>query len=276
MLAIPWTGAANNLRSDTLTAWNDELQAAKTQFEQQIKAQQTPFLWIDEVPNLAARLRAGEIVVAPAEKGSPRRVPHGLIHDWRGGVFVPNATLDDVLRVMNDFDDYQKYYKPQVARSKLQGDDGKRQTYTLVLTQKSFGVTATYDTDNNALTVRIDGLHAYACSQTTRVQAIADFGKPGERELPQDTGPGYVWRLATFSRVEQRDGGVYLETEMMGMSRGIPVGFRWLIEPLTERLPREYATTTLRQTRDAVEQEMKSATGGQTTSAAPDTAAPQH
>ena len=43
-----------------------------------------------------------------------------------------------------------------------------------------------------------------------------------------------------------------MEMEMIGMSRGIPVLLRWLIQPLAERLPRNVLTETLRETRDAV------------------------
>ena len=41
---------------------------------------------------------------------------------------------------------------------------------------------------------------------------------------------------------------------MIGMSRGIPTWFRWLIQPLAERLPRNLLAATLEDTRDAVSQ----------------------
>jgi hypothetical protein len=40
-------------------------------------------------------------------------------------------------------------------------------------------------------------------------------------------------------RLEQRDGGVYVEFETVSLSRGIPVEVRWLIKPLTDDLPRK-------------------------------------
>ena len=55
-----------------------------------------------------------------------------------------------------------------------------------------------------------------------------------------------------MTRLEQRDGGVYIEMEMIGMSRGIPVLLRWLIQPLAECLPRNALLATLQDTRDAV------------------------
>ena len=65
------TGAANDLKPETLKAWDDAVQATKSQLEQRVATQQKPFLWIDEVSGRAARVRAGQIVVAPANNGSP-------------------------------------------------------------------------------------------------------------------------------------------------------------------------------------------------------------
>ena len=55
-----------------------------------------------------------------------------------------------------------------------------------------------------------------------------------------------------MTRLEQRDGGVYIEMEMIGMSRGIPALLRWLIQPLAECFPRNALLATLQDTRDAV------------------------
>ena len=69
--------------------------------------------------------------------------------------------------------------------------------------------------------------------------------------LPEDHGPGYVWRTFNITRLEQRDGGVYVKMEMIGMCRGIPVLFRWLVQPLAERLPGSILLAILQETRDA-------------------------
>ena len=55
-----------------------------------------------------------------------------------------------------------------------------------------------------------------------------------------------------MTRLMQRDGGVYYETETVTLSRGIPWEFRWLIEPVTERLPRSIMMQTLNDLREAV------------------------
>ena len=57
--------------------------------------------------------------------------------------------------------------------------------------------------------------------------------------------PGYVWRQIGIERLEERDGGVYVELETIVLSRGIPAGFHWLIKPLADELPRKLMRTRL-------------------------------
>jgi hypothetical protein len=47
--------------------------------------------------------------------------------------------------------------------------------------------------------------------------------------------------------------------ETVTLSRGIPWVFRWLIEPVTERLPRKIMTQTLNDTRAAVKKATEAA-----------------
>ncbi len=263
-LFLPGFARASELKPETLKAWDDYIQATKTRLEGTIGSQQGPFLWIDSDPDRARRVRTGEVVVAPAEKDNPKKVPHGLIHDWIGGEFIPGATLDEVMRVLNAYDHYKEYYKPRIVKSELLQDDSAEPKYLLEFVQKELGVTAAIDTDNTGRVVRIDDAHAYLDSSTTRVQAIEDFGKPTERKDEVDKGPGYVWRLFTFTRLEERDGGVYLEIETIALSRGIPFEFRWLIKPLTERVPKETVALTLGATRNAVALDMKTASENKT------------
>src|SRR3954454_24432738 len=53
------------------------------------------FLWADESPDRARRVRAGEIVVQPFTAKAHRAVKGGgLIHDWVGSVFIAAATVE--------------------------------------------------------------------------------------------------------------------------------------------------------------------------------------
>jgi hypothetical protein len=46
------------------------------------------------------------------------QVPHGQIHHWIGGVFLPGVTLAQVAALKQDYDHYKDVYKPDVVDSK--------------------------------------------------------------------------------------------------------------------------------------------------------------
>jgi hypothetical protein len=72
-------------------------------------------------------------------------------------------------------------------------------------------------------------------------------------------GNGLIWRLFSLARYVERDGGVYLELEAIGLSRDIPASLRWLVAPIVRRISRGSLSTSLRQTRDAVRFRVESA-----------------
>jgi hypothetical protein len=71
-------------------------------------------------------------------------------------------------------------------------------------------------------------------------------------ELPPGQGHGFLWRLYSYWRFEERDGGVYVECEAISLTRSVPAGLGWIIEPIIRNLPRESLANTLRATRDAL------------------------
>src|SRR5262249_31728548 len=92
----------------------------------------------------------------------------------------------------------------------------------------------------------------YSVSETTRIQEISAYGTDNQHRLPPDEGMGVIWRTCTITRFEERDGGVYLETEAIVLSRDIPMSLRWMVNPIVRRISRSSLTTSLGQTRDAV------------------------
>ena len=258
LLLAPALSNAIELKPETLQAWDAYVRAAKMRMEEHASGQ-APFLWVDEDRDLTQRLRAGEVLVEPVDGESPHTVPRGLIHDWIGAVFVPKAKLDDVMGVLGDYERYKDFYRPMVVKARLLEQTPDYQKLTLLMMQKAFSVTGAVETDDEVQIVRLGADRAYSLSTSLRVQEIADYGQPSKHTLPENHGPGYVWRTFNVTRLEQRDDGVYVEMEMLAMSRGIPVAFRWLIQPLAERLPRNILLATLKDTRDAVSQEIKAA-----------------
>jgi len=258
LLLTPALCSAIDLKPETLQAWNDYVRAAKTRMEDRARGHAT-FLWLGEERELTQRVREGEVLVEPVDGDSPHTVPGGLIHDWIGAVFVPKAKLDDVMGVLDDYGHYQDIYRPMVAKSRLLERTPDHERVTLLMVQKAYSVTAAVETENEVDIARLDADRAYSFSASVRVQEIADYGEPSEHALPVDHGRGYVWRMCTVTRVERSDDGVYVEMELMGLSRSIPWVFRWLVQPLAERLPRSILQAILNDTRDAVNENTKAA-----------------
>jgi hypothetical protein len=98
----------------------------------------------------------------------------------------------------------------------------------------------------------VDTKRWYSRSYSTRIQEVDDPGTPEERLLPAGDDHGFLWRLYSYWRFEERDGGVYLECQALSLTRDVPTGLGWLIEPIIRQLPRESLANTLRSTREAI------------------------
>ena len=227
LLLAPALSSAIDLKPETLQAWDAYVHAAKMRMEERASGKR-PFLWVDEKQDLVQRVRAGEVLVGPVDSVSPHAVPHGLIHDWIGAVFVPKAKRDEVMGLLDSYERYKDFYRPMVVKSRLLEQTRDHEKVTLLMLQKAYSVTAAVETDNEVNIVRLNAGRAFSLSTSVRVQEIANYGQPSEHAFPEDHGPGYVWRTFIITRLEQRDDGVYVEMELIGLSRGIPLGFRWL------------------------------------------------
>ena len=208
------------------------------------------FLWIDESPVRRARVRADQIVIEQAGGGTPAEIPGGLIHDWIAGAFIPGAHVERVIAVLEDYDRHKVVYGPDVADSRLLTHDGDRFTAWLRLVKKKV-ITVVLDTVHDATFTRGSGTRWQSRSATTEVREVRNPGGPTEVRLPPGEGRGYMWALQSFWRLEERDGGVYLECRAVSLSRGIPTGLGWLIGPIVNDLPSEALTRTMDATRRA-------------------------
>ncbi len=219
--------------------------------EQRVRPGNT-FLWVDEAPDRLAEVRAGEIVVSPAGPQNPKKVPFGLIHDWVGAALIRGATLKDVLRVVRDYAGYKDVYQPTVIDSKVIATGAAKDRFSMLLANKSLFLKTAFAADYESCYFHVDDQRVYSVSQATRIQEIDEYGAPDQRILPEGEGNGAIWRLFSIARYVERDGGVYVEVEAIGLSRDIPASLRWLIEPIVRRVARGSLATALRQTEDGV------------------------
>ncbi len=253
MLLVAFVAAANaaELRDETVNAWDDYMHEVSARLEHRAHAE-GKLLWLENSPERLKRARAGEVMAEPIREHSPFTVPSGLIHDWIGGTFIPNAQLDDVLTVVRDYDRYDQVYGPTVmdARRTAQADDSDR--FTIVLHNKSLLSKAVLVGDYESKYVRLDATHCYSVTQAKRIREIQDYGQPGEHELQGDAVSGMIWRLYTEAHFAERDGGVFVEVEVVALSRDIPGSVRWMVNPIVRRVSRNSLITSLKQTQAAV------------------------
>jgi len=241
---------AAELQRDTLLAWDAYVKEADVRLQQ--RGTSGRFLWMDESMDRAARVRGGEVVIAPVVNHGSESVPHGLIHDWIGAVFIPGATVESLLAVVHDYDSYQEIYRPVVTSSRTLGCTDNSQDFQMVWQRKVLFVSAAMQGRYHNHEFTLDAHRGYSVADAVEVREIQGYLHAGERMLPPDTGNGFIWRIRSMARFEERDGGVYLELEAMALTRDIPASLAWLVNPVVNRLSVNSLTTTLRQTRDAV------------------------
>jgi hypothetical protein len=259
VLALLALGAASGsgmlhgaeLQPAACSAWQAYLRTADLRMQARLE-RPGRFLWIDEAPGREAAVRNGQILVAPGIGNGTQAVPNGLIHDWIAALFIPRANLAAVLRIAHDYAKYKQFYQPAIVDSKLFASAGAEQRFTMRSVHRALMVTAVMDSALVAREFQLDATHAYIVADTTRVQEVENYGRPDERVLLPDRGKGYVWRLHTVSRYEERDGGVYVEMETIALSREIPAAVRWLVSPAVAHFSKSEITASLRQTREAV------------------------
>ena len=265
MLAMlaPAAGATD-LEPKTVQAFDHYVQLAESKIDSE-QASGSPFLWVERLPAdrraaAEAQLRAGQVVIerldasspdGSASRDKPIEVPGGLIHHWIGTVFIPGATLAQTLALEEDYDHHQDYFRPDVMRSKILRRDGNDFLIELRLYKKRV-ISTVLDTEHEVHYTMVDATHASSRSRTTRIQEVDNAGEADERLEPAGHDRGFLWRMDTDWRFEEKDGGTYVESQSISLTRDIPTGLGWLVGPYVNSVPRESLTFTLATTRSAV------------------------
>ena len=256
--------APANLKPTTVAAFDEYVRLTQARNDAELQ-RGTNLLWIDTLPESERAqayeaLKRGEVKMQKLEtreNGERIRCPAGLIHHWVGAAFIPGAKLQDVLRVLQDYEHHAQYYAPDVERSKIESHDGDH--FQLFLRFRRHKViTVVLNTHHDVRYVRDSETREHSRSSAVRIAEVENAGKSNEREKAPGEDGGYLWRMETWWRMEERDGGVYVQSEVVSLTRDIPAGLGWLIGPFVTSIPKETLTFTLEATRKAVETHTKS------------------
>ena len=252
-LAVP--AAAAELQPRTVAAFERYVRVTEA-----LAGQNRSFLWIDGLPDAERRaaierVRRGELVIerlTTREDGKTIDVPGGLMHHWLGAVFVPRATVDQALALLQNYDEHASIYRPAVARSRILSHDGDLFRVYLRFFMKKV-ITVVVNSEHEARFSRPSPDRAQSRIYSVRIAEVENPDTPREREKPVGRDGGYLWRLYTYWRFLERDGGTYVQCEAISLTRGIPMGLGWLIGPFVTSIPRESLEFTLEKTRTTLE-----------------------
>jgi ureidoglycolate hydrolase len=261
LLLITQQTFAAELKPATQKAFAHYTQVAEARMQSEIAAaskENKPFLWVDtlEASRKQAtleRLKNGEVVtekLEEKEQGANIEVPSALVHHWIGSAFIPGGNVASAVAVLQDYNHHKDLYKPQVADSRLISRNGNDFKVYLRFYQKKV-IAVTMNTEHSAHYETISGGNprAFSNSHTTRVAEVENAGTKDEREKPVGHDNGFLWALNSYFRMEEKDGGVYVQCEAISLTRDIPTGLGWMFKPYITEVPRESLYTTLNQTR---------------------------
>lgn len=258
LFATAQLAGAAELKKGTVDAFDKYIQVTEARIKSELGPNQA-FLAIDRKPEqerktLQPRLLAGEVIIEKRrtlENGKEIEVPDGMIHHWLGTIFIPRTTLKKTLALQQDYNHHSAFYAPDVQQSKLVSRKGNDFKIFYRLKRKKV-ITVVMDTDYDVWYTPIDATHETSRVYSTRIQEIADPGTPQEHAKPVGQDSGFMWRLYTYWRMQEKDGGVYIQCEAVSLSRDIPTGLGWMIGKFVESVPRESLIFTLGKTREAL------------------------
>jgi hypothetical protein len=257
-LATPLAAAVALLQMRTLQSWDLYIQQTEKRIAGELP-NESRFLILDGMkPAAAAKiqsvLKAGNVYSERMKtldaRGREIDVNDGLIHHWYGAIFIPGIKIDPLIRWIQDYDQQYKYFK-EVEKSKLLSHNGD--TYRIYLRlSRTKVVTVHYNTEHTVVYRDNGPGRASSRSFTTKIAEIDNAGTPTEKEQPIGDDSGFMWRLNSYWRFREQDGGVIVECESVSLSRQIPFGLGWLIGGYVESIPRESLESTLTGIRDGV------------------------
>lgn len=246
------TAAAPETR--TLAAWHAYIDTTEARMHGELQSRRG-FLVSDftadrdEVRRLVTH---GSIVIRPVTTpdgdGRAFDVPGGTVQHWRGTVFLPGVALGPLVDALQHPPEQGPFQEDVLAmRVERRSPDALD---LFIRMSRSALISVTYDTEHHVEFLARDGRHLSTRSVSTRITEIDRAGSPTERALGPDDERGFLWRMNSYWRYEQVDGGVIAEMESITLSRDIPWGVRFLVNPVVDRVARESVERTLRAFRE--------------------------
>jgi hypothetical protein len=254
-LSVPARSAeAGAPESRTLAAWKTYVEATEARMRRELDSPRG-FLASDfstDRAELRRQVTGGAIVIdrqtTQDHDGREIDVPGGTIQHWRGTIFLPRMTVAALVDALQHPPEHGPFQQDVLAMRVERREPDALELF--IRLSRSAIVTVTYDTEHRVEFRSRDAARVSTRSVATRITEMEHAGSPDERALGPDDDHGYLWRMNSYWRYEQVDGGVIAEMESVTLSRHIPAAVRFLVDPIVGRIARESVERTLRSFRD--------------------------
>ncbi len=92
---------------------------------------------------------------------------------------------------------------PEVVDSRILSHNGNDYRMYMRLFKKKV-ITVVLDTEHDVRYFQLDPSRWYSRSYTTKISEVEDAGKPSERQLPPGDDHGFMWRLYSYWKFQER------------------------------------------------------------------------
>jgi hypothetical protein len=242
---------ASGLRPEASAAFDRYVKLTEQRMDGEI-AHGKAFLWIDTLSGnrrdeMQRGLHEGGLIIERMETrdaGKSIDAPDALIHHWLAIVFVPGVSVKSAVALMEDYDHHARVFGPNIAASRLlERKDERFRVALRFYVKKVIGVTL--DTENQAEFFRPAPDRAYSRIRSTKVTEITNAGTPQQSEKAPGQENGFMYRLNTYWRFLERDGGTYIQCESLTLSRDVPFALSWIVKPFVSQVPKESLAFTM-------------------------------
>lgn len=239
------------LQPKTVEGFNRYAAAVEARIDLELR-ENAPFLDIERQPpaplaKTMAALHRGDVIVTRAvERGGANEkieIKGGMINHWRGTGYVPNVSLDVLLKTLQE-PQADKHKQEDVISSRVV-DTGENSQKLYLRLRRTKLVTVVYDTEYDTIYRRLAPDRALSSSISTRIVEVENAGTPQERARPEGDDHGFMWRLYSYWRYKQVGDGVVVEVESLTLSRNLPMIIGVLLRPVVNSTARESITRTL-------------------------------
>jgi len=207
MIGKPWLVAAafacvlplpaQPLKPETNSAFECYVRSAEER-----AAARTTFLIADaDSAMLQSLARDRGARTVPGNGPNPHKITGAMVYDWIGTIFIPGATVERTVRMLQDYDHRPQYFPEIIAASKLMCRGGEeRFGFSMRLKEP-----AVIDTENDVVWERVDARRWRCRSYSTKVTEI------GKQH-------GYLYRLNSYWRFSETGQGVFVEGQTLTLS----------------------------------------------------------